>query len=157
MEDIIIFIIIAVSIVANIVMNYKKQAKKDAQRQLNNPAPVKSTVVEVKPTVNNKKTKSFVKPKATEKEKKVATSTINSQSYGEMFEEGQTAIAQKAESRVYDIQSDISVLDMEEQYFSFDDDMNDTDNNRKGLDGLLDSKDEFKKAILYSTILERKF
>jgi len=141
MEDIIIFAVIAISIVANIVSNYKKEAKKNAKRVIGQPAPVSA------PTTSTQQ-----KVKSAQKKKKSAPAeTIFS--LEDIHAEGKQEI-----KRTHDTDSIYELADAKEADYS-----QDTDNLEKNpyqlnkVETALNNKDELKKAIIYSVILERKF
>lgn len=142
MGDIIIFVIIVVSIALNFIITYNKESKKNAQRQIGKKISEAIKPTELKSSVNRSS------DNTKRVEKKVAK-VVRQPSLIDRFEEGQAALF-ATESGIYDIQPDISELDMEEGISEFD-------KNTANLSGLFNSKNDFKKAVLYSTILERKF
>jgi len=139
MEDIIIFAIIAISIVANIVSNFRKEAKKNAKRTIGQPAKATIKNESVKQTKNVKKV--YKKPNdSLESIFSMEDMAMN------MHQEGTSAFGDSEE-----------IMDADYRIKSIETVISDEDNGHPDFADLLKTPDDFKKAIIYSTILERKF
>lgn len=138
MEDIIFFLIVAISIVASVVSNYNKEAKKNAKRVVGQPASKPVTT-----TASQQKIKTLTS------QKRRPTKPILS--LDEFQAEGERAL--KPSDYINDI-DELKEFDYNEEARN-----NDISNDKSAAlsERIIESKDDFKRAIIYSTILERKF
>lgn len=143
MEDIIFFIVVAISIAASAISNYNKEAKKNAKRVVGKP--VSATQASTAASSQQAKTVPTIK--------KTVKAIKSSTPFQDFRAEGQQAINSK------DYLTENEIVDEKEFDYdaSLEDNKKNTSYETKNVDDIFDSKNDLKKAIIYSTILERKF
>lgn len=146
MEDILIFAIIAISIVANVVSNFRKEAKKNANRTFGQPVKTTSTTTQQTKQPQNVK-KTYKKP----------TESLESIfSLEEIAPKEEDYTKKQAIKLPVNEIEDISEADY--TISSIENEIGEENQNTSNtINEIFKTKDDFKKAILYSTILERKF
>lgn len=146
MEDILIFAIIAISIVANVISNFRKEAKKNANRTIGQPVKTTSTSTQQKGQSQSVK-KTYKKPEE---------SLESIFSLEEIAPKEEDYTKKKAVKLPVNEIDDISEADY--TISSIENEIAEEDKNTSSsINEIFKTKDDFKKAILYSTILERKF
>ena len=165
MEEYIIYLVIAGSIVANIYSNYKKQQKKDSKRVIGKPAqnvPSTSAKPATQAQPKRKTAAATVKPKQPQKIKSEIESSIEkylSENPGTSME--YTSL----ESTIgnYSSIGDVAISSINAEGFDDEtepiekDGIKDEQAVVRKAHSLFETKDDLKKAILYTAILERKY
>lgn len=153
MENLIIFGIIAASVIVNIVKNYKKEAEKNEKRVINKPSPT------IQPTTNSKtdvdrSTIPDSKPLLSKKKQPKKESFNSSEPQRNSYPTLQTTNTH-TDTTSYHTENDIEGL--EEHDYSLTNEEIEENNRIGSSSNIFETEDDFRKAILYSAILERKY
>ncbi|GAB6011061.1 hypothetical protein [Viscerimonas tarda] len=166
MEQYIIYVIIAVSIVVNIYRNFQKQQEADSKRNVSKPVVRTQTAstTSANPPIFSKPKPQVASPAAKETRRDNSKSIIESDLEA-LRKNGGLATSTEYTSLESTL-SDFSTIGgrtfSNMEGFEMDDTEENSEikNDKKFVrkaHPLFENKDDFKKAILYSTILERKY
>lgn len=155
MDNLIFLIIAGVAFVINTVLNYNKEQKKNAQRsikQQNKPAPTfgePQRRIEILPTTpSNKRKTERVTPPSTPKTQFLNTIEGSSSLNSEIMNKSNEFQTEE------DIYQEVDSISLANQHDEIGDENPHKYENKRIR---IETRDDFKRAIIYSTILERKY
>jgi hypothetical protein len=167
MEEYIIYIVIAISVVANIYKNFKKQQEADAKRATGMPVPRPRPAQASPVPPLNQQPKPNPAPKPAQTTRSGRSKSLIESDIEQLKKDGRLAPSVEytsLESTIgnYSSLSDTSLfVPMDEGFESVSSITDDDIKDGQPLDAkphpLFADKDDFRKAIIYSTILERKY
>lgn len=159
MEDIIFFAVVVLSIVFSIVKNYMKETKKDEKRVIvKQPTPVSTPqpLVRAKRTLVAPATQSVENPSKPkdlpERLDRVEVSQYESIDYSSKSEKMPRVSTQHEENEAFSLtEHNYNEINGEKTFGSK------VAATGSSFNNVFEDKDDLKKAIIYSTLLERKF